>query len=318
MARRAVNQRFPALLNPMERNMPRDSYRDFADVYDAWQMLYPRAFSLAIAPRVIAAMKEHVVPNTVLADLACGTGIFPLWWQKTHPAWTVYGTDLSPAMIAAAKRAARQAARQTARPTKGTASAQGAKPSARPTANRTAKALAKRPADNRARRTPTLLVQDMRRFALPEPAGVVTCLFDSLNHLTREADLAQTFRAVARSLAPRGLFLFDLVDELAFPEVFTGTSILDGKELYVGIDTHYREERGHGIGEAKFTFFRPGGPAWKRTEFSIRERCWFRGEVREMLTNAGLDLVRLDRVDPYRSAEFFVPRTFWVCRRGRG
>jgi SAM-dependent methyltransferase len=266
--------------------MSRDSYRDFADVYDAWQMLYPRAFSLAIAPRVIVAMKEHVVPNTVLADLACGTGIFPLWWQKTHPAWTVYGTDLSPAMIAAARRAAKQTTKQAA--------------------------------GGRVRRTPTLLVQDMRRFALPEPVGVVTCLFDSLNHLTREADLAQTFRAVARSLAPRGLFLFDLVDELAFPEVFTGTSILDGKDLYVGIDTHYREERGHGIGEAKFTFFRRGTAAWKRVEFSIRERCWFRGEVREMLTSAGLDLVRLDRVDPYRSAEFFVPRTFWVCRRGRG
>ena len=278
--------------------MSRDSYRDFADVYDAWQMLYPRAFSLAIAPRVVAAMKEHVVPNTVLADLACGTGIFPLWWQKTHPAWTVYGTDLSPAMIAAAKRAAREAVKQTTK--------------------QATRQSAERPNAGRARRAPTLLVQDMRQFSLPEPAGVVTCLFDSLNHLTREADLAQTFRAVARSLAPRGLFLFDLVDELAFPEVFTGTSILDGKELYVGIDTHYHEERGHGIGEAKFTFFRRGKSAWKRVEFSIRERCWFRGEVRELLTGAGLDLVRLDRVDPYRSAEFFVPRTFWVCRRGRG
>jgi SAM-dependent methyltransferase len=255
-----------------------DSYRDFAGVYDAWQMLYPRAFSLAIAPRVIAAIKEQTVPNHVLADLACGTGIFPLWWQKTHPSWTVYGADLSPAMITAAKREAKKTV-------------------------------------GRGRRTPTLLVQDMRRFVLPEPAGVVTCLFDSLNHLTREADLAQTFRAVARSLAPRGLFLFDLVDELAFPEVFTGTSILDGSDLYVGIDTSYREERGHGIGEAKFSFFRRRGAAWKKVEFSIRERCWFRGEVREMLGQAGLDLVRLDRVDPYRSPEFFVPRTFWICRR---
>lgn len=289
--------------------MPQDPYGDFADVYDAWQMLYPRAFSLAIAPRVIDAMKEHVVPNTVLADLACGTGIFPLWWQKTHPSWTVYGTDLSPAMIAAAKRAAKLAVSDAAqRATKRIAN-RAAKPTAVPGKNR--------PAAGRGRSTPTLLVQDMRRFALPEPAGVVTCLFDSLNHLTREADLAQTFRAVARSLAPRGLFLFDLVDELAFPEVFNGTSILDGKDLYVGIDTHYHEERGHGIGEAKFTFFRSGKSAWKRVEFSIRERCWFRGEVREMLTSAGLDLLRLDRVDPYRSAEFFVPRTFWVCRRGR-
>lgn len=260
--------------------MPKDSYRDFAGVYDAWQMLYPRAFSLAVAPRVISAMKEHEVPNRVLADLACGTGIFPLWWQKTHPSWTVYGADISPAMIAAAKREAKKAA-----------------------AGKTGRA-------------PTLFVQDMRRFALPEPAGVVTCLFDSLNHLTREADLAQTFRAVTRSLAPRGLFLFDLVDELAFPEVFTGTSILDGRDLYVGIDATYREERGHGIGEARFTFFKRGRPEWKRVEFSIRERCWFRGEVREMLSRAGLDLVRLERIDPYRSAEFFVPRTFWICRRG--
>lgn len=294
--------------------MSRDSYQDFAGVYDAWQMLYPRAFSLAIAPRVIAAMKEHAVPNTVLADLACGTGIFPLWWQKTHPSWTVYGTDLSPAMIAAAKRAAKEA---TARPVRRTAK-QTAEHTARSKSEPSARQKSKSSAGVRARRTPTLFVQDMRRFALPEPVGVVTCLFDSLNHLTREADLAQTFRAVARSLAPRGLFLFDLVDELAFPEVFTGTSILDGKELYVGIDTHYHEERGHGIGEAKFTFFRRGEPAWKRVEFSIRERCWFRGEVREMLTSAGLDLVRLERVDPYRSAEFFVPRTFWICRRGRG
>ncbi len=76
--------------------MPPDTYRDFAGVYDAWQMLYPRAFSLAIAPRVIAAMKEHGVPSQVLADLACGTGIFPLWWQRTHPSWTVYFTPESP------------------------------------------------------------------------------------------------------------------------------------------------------------------------------------------------------------------------------
>ncbi len=294
--------------------MPRDSYRDFAAVYDAWQMLYPRAFSLAIAPRVIAAMKEHVVPNKVLADLACGTGIFPIWWQKTHPSWTVYGTDLSPAMIAAAKRAARRAVKQSEPQSAGRSARQRGKQATKPPAEEPRK----RGVGGRPHRIPTLLVQDMRRFRLPQPAGVVTCLFDSLNHLTREADLARTFRAVARSLAPRGLFLFDLVDELAFPEVFTGTSILDGKDLFVGLDTHYREVQGQGIGEAQFTFFRRDKPAWKRLEFRIRERCWYRGEVRELLARAGLDLVRLDRIDPYRSAEFFVPRTFWICRRHRG
>lgn len=155
----------------------------------------------------------------------------------------------------------------------------------------------------------------MRRLELPEPAGVATCLFDSLNHITRDGDLARVFRHVARELAPRGLFLFDLIDELAFPEVYTGTSILDGPDLYVGIDTSYREERGLGIGSARFTFFRRRGGRWRRIEFDIRERRWFRGEVREMLHDAGLDLLRLQRIDPYESDEFFVPRTFWICRR---
>jgi hypothetical protein len=39
--------------------------------------------------------------------------------------------------------------------------------------------------------------------------------------------------------------------------------------------------------------------------------------VRELLSAAGLDLLRLERIDPYESDEFFVPRTFWICRRRR-
>lgn len=51
---------------------------------------------------------------------------------------------------------------------------------------------------------------DLRSFRLPEPAGLVTCFFDSLNHLPRRSDLARTFRTVARALAPGGVFVFDL------------------------------------------------------------------------------------------------------------
>lgn len=260
-----------------------DAYGGFSEVYDTWQLLYPKAFSIALAPRITAAVREHGSPRPVLADLACGTGTFALWWQRRHRRWTVYGTDVSPGMIAGARRAARSEGKRAT----------------------------KSPAPAR----PSFVVQDMRRLELPEPAGVVTCLFDSLNHITREPDLARIFRRVARALAPRGLFLFDLIDELTFPEVYTGTSILDGRDLYVGIDTSYREERGHGIGLARFTFFRRRGARWRRIEFDIRERRWFRGEVREMLSEAGLDLLRLQRIDPYESDEFFVPRTFWVCRK---
>jgi len=275
---------------------PVDQYGSFAEVYDEWQMLYPRAFSIALAPRIVAAVKEHGPPRPVLADVACGTGIFALWWQRTHRSWNVYGLDGSPAMIDVAKKEARRMAAGRGRRADGAAGRTGGR-------------------GGKAARAPLFVVQDMRRLELPEPAGVVTCLFDSLNHLTRSTDLARTFRGVARALAPGGLFLFDFIDELAFPEVYRGSSIFDGPGLFVGMDTEYHEERGAGIGTARFTFFKKQREGWRRLEFDIRERRWYRGQIRELLTAAGLDLLGLQKIDPYESDEFFVPRTFWICRR---
>lgn len=56
----------------------------------------------------------------------------------------------------------------------------------------------------------TLFQQDMRDLALPAPVDAATCLYDSLNYLTTDADLQQTLAAVARALRPGGLFLFDM------------------------------------------------------------------------------------------------------------
>lgn len=258
--------------------MPHDPYRDFALVYDEWQKLYPRPFSLALAPMIRARVAALGPPRPILADLACGTGTFALWWKRTHASWTVYGTDRSPAMIAAAKKETRTSARN------GSAG-------------------------------PIFVVQDLRELALPEPAGVLTCLFDSLNHITKTSELSRVFRRARAALAPCGLFLFDLVDEKAFPEVFNGTSILDGEDLYGGIDGVYRDVRGVGMGEANFTFFRRSGRGWRRINFDIRERCWDRKEIRSMLREAGFRSIQMERIDAYSSKHFFVPRTFWAARR---
>lgn len=272
--------------------MPHDPYRDFALVYDDWQRLYPRPFSVALAPRIQAGIRKLGTPEKSLADLACGTGTFVFWWKRTHPSWTVLGMDRSPAMIAAARRAGLEEAGSG-----GGAPARGS---------------GKKPASAE---PPRFFVQDLLDLALPEPVGVLTCLFDSLNHITRDQDLLRVFKRAARSVVDQGIFLFDLVDELAFPEVFTGSSILDGRDLYGGIETEYKESKGVGYGEARFTLFRRRGPRWQRINFDVKERRWFRGEIRELLQEAGFDLVVLEKIDPYSSKNFFVPRTFWACRK---
>ncbi|TMI82110.1 MAG: class I SAM-dependent methyltransferase [Bacillati bacterium ANGP1] len=56
----------------------------------------------------------------------------------------------------------------------------------------------------------TFLEQDMRRLSLPAPVDAASCLYDSLNYLISDVDLRQTLHAVATSLRPGGLFLFDM------------------------------------------------------------------------------------------------------------
>jgi SAM-dependent methyltransferase len=55
-----------------------------------------------------------------------------------------------------------------------------------------------------------LLVQDYRNLALAEPVDLITCMYDSLNFMPSEADLAKVFSAVYTSLNSGGLFIFDM------------------------------------------------------------------------------------------------------------
>ena len=52
--------------------------------------------------------------------------------------------------------------------------------------------------------------QDIRTFALPHSVDVVVSLFDSLNYLLEESDLAQTFACVCQVLPLGGMFVFDM------------------------------------------------------------------------------------------------------------
>ena len=59
-------------------------------------------------------------------------------------------------------------------------------------------------------RPPLFLHQAMPRLRLARPADAVVSTLDSLNYLTAERDLKETFRRVRRWLKPGGLFLFDV------------------------------------------------------------------------------------------------------------
>ena len=56
-----------------------------------------------------------------------------------------------------------------------------------------------------------LMRQDIRAFRLPRPVDLITCNFDTLNHLVSDGDLLRAFRSAANNLTPGGHFIFDMV-----------------------------------------------------------------------------------------------------------
>jgi ubiquinone/menaquinone biosynthesis C-methylase UbiE len=110
------------------------------------------------------------VSGQQMLDLACGTGT--LAWLMAERGWDVIGLDASPAMLAHAQQ-------------------KGAEPGQH-----------------------IQFVQgDMRHLAgiiPPDSAHLVTCIYDSLNYLHSEADLAACFYSIAHVLVPGGLFFGDM------------------------------------------------------------------------------------------------------------
>ncbi len=75
-----------------------------------------------------------------------------------------------------------------------------------------------------------LMEQDFRQLNLLAPVDAVVSLYDSLNYLPTQADLATTFRAVAANLKPGGLFVFDLNSPVRLRDIGGRTVFLIEKE----------------------------------------------------------------------------------------
>ena len=77
---------------------------------------------------------------------------------------------------------------------------------------------------------PLFVQQSMPRLRLPEPVDAVVSTLDSLNYLTREKDIRETFRRVFRALKPGGSFFFDVNTPYKLHSMYRDGAFL--KQLY--------------------------------------------------------------------------------------
>lgn len=141
-------------------------------------------------------------------------------------------------------------------------------------------------------RPPLFFQQAMPRLRLARPVDAVVSTLDSLNYLTAERDLGETFRRVRRALKPGGLFLFDVNTPYKLRRM-DGQLYMDETEEAVCVwRTFFSEKKRVCTYQVDLFRLRPDG-AWERSFEEHRERAWSEEELRTALYEAGFSSVRL-------------------------
>ena len=141
-------------------------------------------------------------------------------------------------------------------------------------------------------RRPLFLQQAMPRLRLAQPVDAVVSTLDSLNYLTAERDLRETFRRVRRWLKPGGSFLFDVNTPYKLRRM-DGQLYMDETEDSVCIwRTFFSEKKQVCTYQVDLFRLQPGG-AWARSFEEHRERAWSEEVLRRSLEEAGFSALRL-------------------------
>ena len=135
--------------------------------------------------------------------------------------------------------------------------------------------------------------QDICSFSLPEPAAIIFCLMDTVNHLTAEKNLLRFFRRVNREMLPGGLFIFDFVTPFYFQNILSDEVFyFADEEKALFWQNHYNEKKK--MNSADITMFVQNESGfYLRSEVEIRERSYSLEEIKKVLSECRFEICNI-------------------------
>jgi len=139
---------------------------------------------------------------------------------------------------------------------------------------------------------PLFLHQAMPRLRLHTQVDAAVSTLDSLNYLTRESDIRETFRRVYRWLKPGGQFIFDVNSPYKLRRM-DGQMYMDETEDSFCVWRTFFSERTQVCTYQVDLFREREDGAWERDFEEHRERAWSEAQLELFLREAGFDRVFL-------------------------
>jgi len=157
---------------------------------------------------------------------------------------------------------------------------------------------------------------DARDFRLPEKYDAVISAFDSLNHIMKLTDLQQVFTRVYETLAPGGIFIFDLNTTEGFKQEWQGDfNIIEDDQVCIVVQKYDSVRR---LAVYDVTAFRLLDGSWYRSDFKLRQKNHAVPRVRGALQQAGFKNITVSGFDWQQGLKPLTPaarRAFFMCRK---
>jgi 2-polyprenyl-3-methyl-5-hydroxy-6-metoxy-1,4-benzoquinol methylase len=157
------------------------------------------------------------------------------------------------------------------------------------------------------------LRQDMRSFASPRKVGLVTCMFDAINHLTSHTDVLRCFRGVNAVLETGGYFVFDVNNELCYKTVWRQTDVIHEPDFTIILQNSF--DAGKRRAESDVTLFLRNGTLFRKKTEIVRERFYPRDEIRDLLDRADFTVMECDDFNFTPDPMVGEVKTWWVARK---
>lgn len=145
---------------------------------------------------------------------------------------------------------------------------------------------------------PAWQVGSFTNFATAGSFDLITCWFDSLNHMTTDRDLLACFRRVRRHLAADGAFLFDVNTPGAFRERWNMTSYRSTSQYTV--HEHGLTDPGGEFGWLEIEAFVKRDRRYERYRLPFVQRGLTPALLRRLLTQARFKQIN---IQPFRSGD---------------
>lgn len=163
---------------------------------------------------------------------------------------------------------------------------------------------------------PIFLQQAMQALDLYGTIDACVCCLDSVNYVTRPADLRRAFQRVHLFLMPGGLFLFDINTPEKLRGLDGGMFIDETEDTYCIWRADYSARRRvctYGMD----LFFREESGLWRREEEVHEEYAYEPEELEGFLREAGFTDIRRYGALKFRAPKAGEQRIFFAARKER-